>query len=44
MFQHISGVINDETKRLRFQVEGSPDVDVRPAEGDIENEGMDTMN
>ena len=21
MFQHISGVINDETKRLRFQVE-----------------------
>lgn len=40
MFQHISGVINDETKRLRFRREGSPDVDVRPAEGDIENEGI----
>ncbi len=37
MFQHISGVINDETKRLRFQVEKVlPDVDVRTSEGHFE--------
>ena len=39
MFQHISGVINDETKRLRFRGRKSAsDVDVRPSEGDLKIE------
>ena len=40
MFQHISGVINDETKRLALPGgEGASDVNVRPSKGDAQDEG-----
>ena len=42
MFQHISGVINDETKRLRFQVEKVLQMsNVRKTEGNTQDEGSE---
>ena len=42
MFQHISGVINDETKRLRFTGrESIADVNVRKTEGNTQDEGSE---